>query len=45
MRAFRRYQSNMPMPNCFSYQVHISAADANKPLSVEANQRIIRAML
>lgn len=45
MRAFRRYQSNMPMPNCFSYQIHISIDDANAPLSVQANQDIIRAML
>ena len=45
MRAFRRYQSNMPMPNCFSYQIHMSATNVNKPLSVKANNNIIRAML
>ena len=44
MRAFRRYQSNMPMPNCFSYQIHLSATDTRKPLSIEANASIIRAM-
>ena len=45
MRAFRRYQSSMPMPNCFSYQIHISATDVNKPLSVRADSYIIREML
>lgn len=45
MRAFRRYQANMPMPNCFSYQIHVSATDKRKPLSIEANSSIIRAML
>ena len=45
MRAFRRYQSNMPMPNCFSYQIHVSATDTRKPLSIEANASIIRAMI
>lgn len=45
MRAFRRYQSSIPMPNCFSYQIHVPATDSNKLLSVEANTHIIRTML
>ena len=45
MRAFRCYQIGMPMLNCFSYQIHLHAADVNKPLSVSADTNIIRAML
>ena len=44
MRAFRRYQIGMPMPNCFSYQIHINNMDVNQPLSLSANTQIIQAM-
>ena len=40
MQAFRRYQIGLPMPNCFSYQIHLAADDVRRPLSIVANRHL-----
>lgn len=42
MRAFRRYQTGMPMPNCFSYQLQRASSGEWR---IEANVEIIETML
>lgn len=42
MRAFRRYQTGMPMPNCFSYQLQRASSGE---WTIKANVEIIETML